>query len=135
MRFDGDIIITDPVYITTMSDWDKCKNGGDMSLLGFENFLVTSTLCGDWICFIRSQENKTIGRVMADSGQVGIFLVNEIKKYNKGMYSMIKESNAEATIIKDFHGEINVSKDIQDNIEFCKITGIGNVMFHNVLDI
>jgi hypothetical protein len=40
MRFDGDIIITDPAYIAEPEDWERCRRGNDMDLLGFENFMV-----------------------------------------------------------------------------------------------
>jgi hypothetical protein len=135
MRFDGDIVITDPVYIVSSDDWNKCKNGKDISVLGFENFMVDETICGDWQCYIVDDKNKQIGHITADSGLSGVFLINEITKYSKKISSYIKQDKYIATVINDFHGDIQFSKSVQDNIEYTKIKGIGNINFQNFLDI
>ena len=135
MRFDGDIVITDPIYIATFSDCEKCNNGMNMSMIGFENFLADSTLCGDWECLICDDKGKQIGHIIADSGQVGVFMLNEIKKYNKEIYQRIKYEKHIATIIYGFHGDIQLYSSVQDDIEYTKLKGIGNINFQNILDI
>jgi hypothetical protein len=135
MRFDGDIVITDPAYIVYSGDWNKCKIGKDLSVLGFENFMVDETICRDWGCYLVDDKNKQIGYITADSGLTGIFLLNEIKKYSKTMVNYIKQNRHSATIINNFQGDIQFSKSVQDNIEYTKIKGIGNINFQNFLDI
>lgn len=135
MRFDGDIVITDPVYITTLSDWTKCSYGNNFPILGFENFLAGSTLCGDWECFICNETGMQIGHITADVGQIGIFMASEIKKYNNKIYQYISNNKHMATIIHDFHGDVHFYESIQDDIVYTKIKGVGNINFQNILDI
>lgn len=135
MRFDGDIIITDPVYITTQSDWTKCSYGHNLPILGFENFLADSTICGDWECLICDDKDKQIGNITADSGQVGIFLTCEIKKYSKKAYPYLQQNKHVATVIHDFHGDVQFYKGEKYGIEFTKIKGVGNINFQNILGI
>jgi hypothetical protein len=135
MRFDGDIVIADPVYIATLSDWDKCSCGNNLPVIGFENFLADSTLCGDWECYIIDDKNKQIGHITADSGQVGVFMMDEVKKYDRKIYEFIKQNKHDVCIICNFHGDIQFYESIQDDIEYTKIKGVGNINFQNVLDI
>jgi|WetSurMetagenome_2_1015567.scaffolds.fasta_scaffold00711_54 hypothetical protein len=135
MRFDGDIVITDPIYVITHDDWTKCSYGHNLPILGFENFLADSTLCGDWECLICNDKGKQIGHISADSGQVGIFLTDEIKKYSKEAYQCLRQNNNVATFIHGFHGDVQFYKSLQDDIEYTKIKGVGNINFQNIIDI
>ncbi|MCK9576576.1 MAG: hypothetical protein M0R51_11690 [Clostridia bacterium] len=135
MRFDGDIVITDPLYVVNIEDWDKCKDGKDLSYIGLENFMVTNTLCGDWECIIINDSNKQIGHILADTGLVGVFSLSEIRKYSKTREASIKIAKPIVTIIYDFHGDVQFYKSIQDDIEYTKIKGVGNINFQNILDI
>lgn len=134
-HFKGDVIITDPCYIIDKNndnDWDKCGYGDDMSLLGLKTYISENTIYGDWGCttyelkqtnsitdieeavtkFTNGDENELaemkigeLGRFCADAGEVGVFLLDEVLKYNpKFDYHINRKWTT--TLIKDFDGEI-----------------------------
>lgn len=177
MRFDGDIIITDPCYITKKrddssapkwkdyfgttdyrgkshkeletlgffekhkryedayqqwdrenpDDWKVCGYGYDMSALGLNTWLADSTIYGDWSCTTFNVDTKeAIGRFCADSGQVGVFLLDEVLKYNPNFDCHIDRPHT-TTLIKDFHGEVELRTN-EDNTEVV-VVGSGNINF------
>ena len=109
MRFKGDIIITDPCYIIreNSDDWTKCGCGDFMEDLGIKHYLCRDTIYGDWSCTVfNSLTKEKMGEFCADSGQVGIFLMDEVLKYNPDL-DLPKHC---ATIIKNFDGHVRVNK-------------------------
>lgn len=113
MKFKGDIIITDPCYIIregnkqiSKDDWELCGYGDDMEILGIKNYICRDTLYGDWSCTTYNSDTKEIlGQFCADAGMVGVFLLDEVLKYNPGFDDHI-ECPWETTLIKNFDGEI-----------------------------
>ena len=105
--YSGDIIITDPCYLMrTHDDWHKCECGDFMENLGFENFMVRDTICGDWSCTTFDSDTKEkIGSFCADAGEVGVFLLDEVLKYNPDFNYHI-EKIWTTTLIKDFEGTV-----------------------------
>lgn len=138
-------------------DWDKCKYGENMEVLGIHNYISESTIYGDWSCstyqieedpkeFMESAlrtlndnlENEEvlarlnigtyIGSFCADAGLVGVFLLDEILAYNPEWKSWIEEHSWCATIIEDFDGEVEYYIDKVD--EEAHIVGTGNINFY-----
>lgn len=136
-------------------DWDKCDYGKNMEVLGIHNYISKSTIYGDWSCTTYQTEKKpkklledilqtlkdgiredlaafdegeTIGGFCADSGYVGVFLLDEILEYNPKWESWIKEHSWCATIINDFDGEVEYYID-KVNGE-AHIVGTGNINFY-----
>ena len=108
--FSGDIIITDPLYVvkddTNQDDWKKCEYGYSMEKLGFKNFMMRNTIYGDWSCTTFDSDTKEeIGSFCADTGEVGVFLLDEVLKYNPDFNYHI-EKTWTTTLIKDFEGTI-----------------------------
>lgn len=104
MEFDGDIIITDPCYITKDSDWHKCCCGDNMEVLGINHYMTRDTLYGDWSCTTYNTDTKEkIGSFCADAGLVSVFLLDEVLKYNPD-YKY--ENDWSVTYIKDFKGTV-----------------------------
>lgn len=131
MRFDGDIIITDPCYVVKYDDWDKCCMGSRMgNLPHINNSLVARTLYGDWSCTtydISVRPEKEIGKFCADAGLVGVFLMDELRKYDPSFNGNIELLDA-ATIIRDFHGDVMLYK--SDGYEpYVEVHGNGNINF------
>ena len=149
MKFKGTIIITDPCYVTKHKDWDKCNYGQNMEILGIHNYITESTICGDWDCttykiakdpykvinnFIEVQKKgedygvhcSELGNFCADSGQVSVFLLDEVRKYNSNIDEWIISHDWCVTTIPDFDGEVNYYVDKQDSAH---IVGIGNINF------
>lgn len=115
MRFDGDIIITDPGYICKDDDWDKCSYGDHMEALGLKTFISRDTIYGDWSCttfegdFDTAKEGddlKVLGEFCADGGMVAVFLLDEVLAYNPYFDYHINRSWT-TTLIKDFHGDVS----------------------------
>lgn len=88
-------------------DWGKCCCGEAMEKLGLNTFIVCDTIYGDWSCTVfNSLTKEKMGEFCADSGQVGIFLMDEVLKYNPDL-DLPKHC---ATIIKNFDGHIRINK-------------------------
>ena len=88
-------------------DWGKCCCGEAMEKLGLNTFIVCDTIYGDWSCTVfNSLTKEKMGEFCADSGQVGIFLMDEVLKYNPNL-DLPKHC---ATIIKNFDGHVRVNK-------------------------
>lgn len=105
MEFDGDIVITDPCYfIQDSNDWYRYGYGENLNELGFTNYMTRSTLYGDWSCTVLDRKTREeLGTFCADAGLVGVYLLDEIMKYNPG-YKDVKENHWSATCIRNFKG-------------------------------
>jgi hypothetical protein len=155
MRFDGDIIITDPCYID--SEDDKLWNDNEIDIMTgsgidkyqFTNYIWENTLYGDWSCGVFEISNKEllklstkeiinnhfheenfkeIGGFCADAGLVGVFLLSEVLRFNpKFQYPVNKHGCIWATHIKDFHGEVDY--EVMEDGETVIIRGKGNINF------
>ena len=89
-----------------IDDWETCDCGNDMEALGFSTSMCRSTIIGDWACaVIDDNTNKPIGKFCADSGQVCVVKLDDIKKYNP--QSVEKNDGSDLwTVIKDFKGTV-----------------------------
>jgi hypothetical protein len=146
MKFKGDIIITDPCYIDTEDSklWDgkdvDIFSGSGLSKLGFTNYIWEDTLYGDWGCttfklkpgsankptqdLTKEDSDGTLGQFCADAGLVGVFLLDEVLKFNP-KFDYHTERNWTTTLIKDFDGEI----EYEINGDEAQIRGTGNINF------
>lgn len=104
----GDIIITDPCYVVQNDeDWNKCRYGEDMSNLGIKHYIVRDTLYGDWSCTtFDSNTKQPIGEFCADAGMVGVFLLDEVLKYNPDFDYHINRPWT-TTLIRNFNGAVS----------------------------
>ena len=104
----GDIIITDPCYVVQNDeDWDKYRYGEDMSDLGIKHYIVRDTLYGDWSCTtFDSNTKQPIGEFCADAGMVGVFLLDEVLKYNPDFDYHINRPWT-TTLIRNFKGAVS----------------------------
>lgn len=134
MSFDGDIIITDPCYITKdrdawykehPDDWEVCSYGCKMSKLGIKHALTNGTIYGDWSCTtFEDKTNKVLGEFCADAGMVGIFLLAEVLKYNPRFDNHIKRPWT-TTLIKNFKGTVYIEKTTTKNDKYIRVIGEG----------
>lgn len=107
IEFDGDIIITDPCYVTKDDDWSLSDYGSDMEILGIKNYLVSETLYGDWSCTVFDVCGKKLGNFCADAGMVAVFSLDEVLKYNPEFdYHLNREWTT--TWIKNFKGVVQI---------------------------
>lgn len=107
MEFDGDILITDPCYITKIDyDWSICNCGSNMEKLGISHYMTRDTLYGDWSCTTYNLDTKEkIGEFCADAGLVSVFLLDEVLAYNPD-FDWYESRPWTTTLIKDFKGTV-----------------------------
>lgn len=112
-----------------VDDWRKCNCGDNMEVLGFTNYLVNSTIYGDWSCTtFNSDTNEELGKFCADAGLVGVFLLEEVLKYNPNFdYHISKPWTT--TLIKNFTGTIQITNPEE---EIVSVVGKGNINFHTI---
>lgn len=129
MKFKGDIIITDPCYVMKDGDWEKCEYGKYMKNLGIKNYISRDTIYGDWSCTTyNSDTGEKIGNFCADAGLVGVFLLDEILKYNQD-FDWHKERPWTTTWIKDFDGDVRFEVTSDDEWQQLSVVGKGNINF------
>lgn len=111
-------------------DWEYCCYGEVMERLGLSTFLCDSTIYGDWSCTtFDSDTKKEIGKFCADAGMVGVFLLNEVLKYNPDFDYHINRKWT-TTLIKDFHGTVELHCDEDRNGDKeVTVVGKGNINF------
>ena len=106
-------------------DWERCECGDNMEVLGLNTYLSRGTIYGDWSCTTFNSDTKEpIGEFCADAGMVGVFLLDEVLKYNPKFNYHI-ERPWTTTLIKDFEGEVN----IVERDGKVQVIGKGNINF------
>lgn len=144
MEFKGDVIITDPCYIikdNENNDWKKCGYGECMEaqleelnkldstrwdlIKKYGSDSVQAKIYDDKIADA-TVDIKSIGQFCADAGLVGVFLLDEVLKYNPEFDWWVSRPWT-TTLIKDFDGEINY---YVSNDDSAHIIGVGNVNFY-----
>lgn len=137
----------------THDDWNKCEYGSNMEALGISTYFTENTLYGDWGCttykieenpydvingVLEAQKRKELykvkhstilGEFCADSGQVSVFLLDEVRKYNPDIDKWIEKHDWCVTTIPDFDGEVNYYVDKTGDAH---IVGTGNINFFTV---
>lgn len=115
MEFNGDILITDPCYITkTHDDWLTCDCGSNMEKFGISHYMTGDTLYGDWSCTTYNLDTKEkIGEFCADAGLVSVFLLDEVLAYNPD-FDWYESRPWTTTLIKDFKGTVEFVVKYQD---------------------
>lgn len=101
-EFDGDIIITDPCYISKENDWPEFYENPPMS-----NYMIRDTIYGDWSCSCWNTDSEEIlGQFCADAGLVGVFSRDEVRQYNPDFEKEYANIQWGWTLIKDFKGTV-----------------------------
>lgn len=110
MFFDGDIIITDPCYITH-----------DEFLAGISH----STIYGDWSCHTYDlNTEKPIGQFCADGGEVCVISLAEALEI-KPTFNYHIERPWTTTLIKDFCGTAQIKVKEENGDYLCYVEGHG----------
>ena len=110
----------------TADDWERSNYGENMENIGIHNCITTDTLYGDWSCTtLEKNTNKVLGNFCADAGMVGVFLLDEVLKYNPEFEKDL-EKDWVVTVIKNFDGEVEFSVE-EDEVS---VIGTGNINFY-----
>ncbi|MBQ4607848.1 MAG: hypothetical protein IJB15_14150 [Clostridia bacterium] len=125
-EFDGDLLITDPVYVMREGeDWGRSAFGFRMEALGVRTYLTAETLVGDWDCgAYDAVSGKEIGRFCSDSGLVSVFRLEEILRYNPAYREHLVHPYT-AVWIRDFRGTVQFTVRKTGETEWICITGQG----------
>ena len=127
------IIITDPCYIINHDndkDWSKCEYGRCMEALGITNYITNDNGVGDFSFRIVDRDGNQLGVYCADSGQFGVFELDEVRKYNPDIDTWIKNHNWCVTVIPEFTGTIKcISVDLDEEMYINVPEGKGNINF------
>ena len=108
-------------------DWSRCGCGEDMSVLGLKTWITNDTGYGDWSCHTFNKDTEEpIGEFCADAGMVGVFLLDEVLKYNPH-FDYHTERPWTTTLIKDFHGEVEIKTKTDGGTVY--VEGKGNINF------
>lgn len=112
-----------------MDDWECTNYGINADILGIKNYLVSDTGYGDWSCTtLEKGTNKKLGEFCADAGMVGVFLLDEVLKYNPNFDYHIQRPWT-TTLIKNFNGDIEIKRNDEDGVY---IEGKGNINFYTI---
>lgn len=112
MEFDGDIIITDPCYLShnTSNDERRKFEYCDISSHGIIG-IESNTYYGDWGCTTFVPETKVkLGEFCADAGMVCVADLASVLKFNP-KYNDHLEKPWCATWIKNFKGTVRIAID------------------------
>lgn len=100
-EFNGDIIITDPCYMTIDYEEDF-----DDFVKMFKEYMVSSTYYGDCGCTVYdTKDNSVIGRFCADAGMVCVVNAEELHKHNP-KFDWYETRPHTTTLIKNFKGTV-----------------------------
>ena len=107
-------------------DWELCEYGENMEELGIHTYICRDTLYGDWSCTtFNTDTDEVLGSFCADAGMVGVFLLDEVLKYNPE-FDWYQTRPWTTTLIKDFDGEVDFEIDDEENLH---VIGTGNINF------
>lgn len=102
VKFDGTIIITDPCYIR------KPDDDYDIEQWGCTSYLYHTTIYGDWSCAtFNSDTDEVLGEFCADGAAVGVFLLEEVLKYNSE-FDYHQTRKWTTTTIENFYGTVQI---------------------------
>lgn len=113
MDFNGDIVITDPCYLSVnMTNEERrnfdCEHMTNYGIVGIES----ETYYGDWDCTTYDRltwdedgRSKPIGKFCADSGMVCVADLASVLKFNP-KYDYHIKNDWSTTLIKDFKGTV-----------------------------
>lgn len=112
-----------------MDDWERTNYGINACILGLSKYLVSDTGYGDWSCTtFEKRTNKKLGEFCADAGMVGVFLLDEVLKYNPNFDYHINRPWT-TTLIKNFDGDIKIERNEENGVW---VEGTGNINFYTV---
>ena len=130
MYFNGDIVITDPMYIVkSEEDWHRCEYGEKLEALNIFTYITSGN--GDEFAsdVISLDTPKRLGEFGSDSCMVSVMLLNEVRQYHSDFDKDLGKHCY--TVIKDFDGEVQLieMEECDDNGQSVYFVGKGNKNF------
>ena len=129
MKFYGDIVITDPVYIVKDDcDWGKCEYGEALEMLGINTFFTTGN--GDSVgnLIVNTDTKEILGEFGSDSCMVSVMLLDELLAYNPTCLDKLEQHCY--TILKGFDGTIErIEIEDEEDDQYWALVGKGSINF------
>lgn len=119
MDFNGDIIITDPCYLSVNMTNEERRNFDCACMINYGIIGIESdTYYGDWDCstfdrlsFDENDCPKLIGKFCADSGMVCVADLRSVLRFNPKYNYHIKNDRT-TTLIRNFKGTVRIKIDM-----------------------
>lgn len=119
MDFNGDIIITDPCYLSVNMTNEERRNFDCTCMINYGIIGIESdTYYGDWDCstfdrlsFDENDCPKLIGKFCADSGMVCVADLRSVLRFNPKYDYHIKNDRT-TTLIRNFKGTVRIKIDM-----------------------
>ena len=129
MKFKGDIIITDPVYIVKDDcDWGECEYGEALEMLGIHTYFTTGN--GDSVgnLIVNTDTKEILGELGSDSCMVSVMLLDELLTYSPTCLDKLEKHCY--TILKGFDGTIErIEIEDEEDDQYWALVGKGNINF------
>ena len=119
MDFNGDIVITDPCYLSANMTNEERRNFDCTCMINYGIIGIESdTYYGDWDCstfdrlsFDENDCPKLIGKFCADSGMVCVADLRSVLRFNPKYDHHIKNDRT-TTLIRNFKGTVRIKIDM-----------------------
>ena len=98
------ILIADPCYVMGDSRPEDSEYGRDMTRIGYTKCHTERNGYGDGSWEVVNKDGSTLGVIWVDSGQVGVFLYDEVQEHTRG-----HALPAGTVILDGFTGEVSFS--------------------------
>ncbi len=128
MKFNGDIIITDPCYVVKDdNDWDLCNYGENLEELNIRTFLSSDG--GDCVGngIVDSETGELLGEFCSDSNMVSVMDLSDLMAYHPHCLDDLETHCY--TIIRGFVGEVERIEIEDDEDQYWAFVGTGNISF------
>lgn len=131
----NDIVIIDPCYVLSSSDYEDCYETSDSVLYGLQGVGLCRAVCGDTIINTWRMKIITAGREPCKLGEVetvtrfvAVLSLDEVKKYRPNFnYKGLMETGL-ATVIENFTGRVSIEQ-VDDRT--ISVVGQGSIDFYS----
>lgn len=128
MKFKGDLLLTDPVYIIRKErgeDWGRLLSDGfdhaAMHYLGITDY-VSGEIGEDSVRIVTDGSGNKIGSFCSDSALFCVCDLNQVLAYNPDFLTAYEKYPDCFCVIRDFDGEIGI---VTDETGSSHVTGSG----------
>lgn len=156
MKFEGDILIIDPLNIMheenerllaeeeqtagddpdlsmfnmrSGDDWYDTEFGKDLSVIGIHTFLTANGADSAGETVVNTDTDEVLGRCCSDSGLLSVMLLSEVLEYNPAFSEFMERYSDLFTVIRGFSGEVEEVTETGDSFPYWAFVGKGTVNF------
>ncbi len=130
----GKVIITDPIFLFNIKingeitflqkAWEVSDRGTKLEMFGFKDFICEDTSNGESFYEVYiNQKRKPEGYFTSKTGIIGVFLLDEIMKFNPYFMDYYNYHMEDFAVINNFDGNVRVFREVyweNENLEIEK---------------